>query len=237
MPPRVKLFYNRKTAEHTHAWAHVEKNTRAADAYEHLNRAGLLSQIQVHPGHSATDSELLTVHTPRHLEEVRRMSEQAGADPTNRRMSEPDGPGGVYYSSAADSAARFACGCVIDAACSVLKDSQRSGVRAPPAFALVRPPGHHAGADDAEGHHAEGFCFYNSIAVAARVALASSSSVAKVAILDWDVHQSDGRDRTGGRARDGPLRAASPPSCTLPLPAPPSIHARPCTHTAFCRNP
>ena len=53
-------------------------------------------------------------------------------------------------------------------------------------FAIVRPPGHHAGADPTDGHHAEGFCFYNSVAVAAGVVLASGDAQ-KVAILDWDV--------------------------------------------------
>ena len=111
------------------------------------------------------------------------MTAAAKADPNNRELREPDGPGGVYYSPAADQSARWACGCVIDSATSVLADSKR-GSRAPPAFALVRPPGHHAGADDTDGHRAEGFCFYNSVAVAAGVVLASGAAK-KIAILDW----------------------------------------------------
>ena len=69
-----------------------------------------------------------------------------------------------------------------------------AGPSSPPvraAFALVRPPGHHAGHDPTPGHQAEGFCFYNSVAVAAGVALASGRA-SKVAILDWDVHHGNG---------------------------------------------
>ena len=79
----------------------------------------------------------------------------------------------------------------VDAACAVLKDTSKLGARAPPAFALVRPPGHHAGADDTDGHHAEGFCFYNSVAVAAGVVL-DSGLAKKIVILDWDVHHGNG---------------------------------------------
>jgi acetoin utilization deacetylase AcuC-like enzyme len=54
-----------------------------------------------------------------------------------------------------------------------------------PAFAMVRPPGHHAGRD-----RAMGFCLYNNVAVAAAEALARGAS--KVAVVDIDVHHGNG---------------------------------------------
>ncbi|MHC5025210.1 MAG: histone deacetylase family protein [Planctomycetota bacterium] len=56
------------------------------------------------------------------------------------------------------------------------------------AFALVRPPGHHA-----EPHAAMGFCFFNTIAIAAAHAL-GRDDVERVLIVDWDVHHGNGTD-------------------------------------------
>src|SRR5262249_22731565 len=53
-------------------------------------------------------------------------------------------------------------------------------------FALARPPGHHA-----RPGHVMGFCFFNSIAIAARWAQAELG-IERVAILDWDVHHGNG---------------------------------------------
>ena len=65
------------------------------------------------------------------------------------------------------------------------EDRQTKSVRS---LAIVRPPGHHACQS-----HAMGFCFLNSVAVAAKHALATYSSKCKrVLILDWDIHHGNG---------------------------------------------
>ena len=54
------------------------------------------------------------------------------------------------------------------------------------AFSAMRPPGHHA-----ERARATGFCFFNTVAVAARHAQAAHGAE-RVAILDWDAHHGNG---------------------------------------------
>jgi acetoin utilization deacetylase AcuC-like enzyme len=57
------------------------------------------------------------------------------------------------------------------------------------AFAIVRPPGHHA-----EPTHSMGFCIFNNIAIAARDALKRGMN--RVAIVDYDAHHGNGTQTT-----------------------------------------
>ncbi|MGO1233858.1 MAG: histone deacetylase family protein, partial [Marinobacter sp.] len=77
-------------------------------------------------------------------------------------------------------AAEVAAGTSIAAVEAVVSGSTRS------AFALVRPPGHHA-----EPVRARGFCLLNNVAVAAAHALAELDCE-RVLIVDWDVHHGNG---------------------------------------------
>lgn len=77
-------------------------------------------------------------------------------------------------------AARLAAGATLQAALAV------AGGEAEVAFAVVRPPGHHA-----RRERAAGFCLLNNVAVAA-LGLRAAGMAQRIAILDWDVHHGDG---------------------------------------------
>jgi acetoin utilization deacetylase AcuC-like enzyme len=63
-------------------------------------------------------------------------------------------------------------------------------------FSALRPPGHHA-----EPERAMGFCLFDSIAVAAALAIAELGA-SRVLILDWDVHHGNGTEAIFGRRDD-----------------------------------
>ncbi len=113
----------------------------------------------------ASEEDILRVHTPEHYQNIRRLSEQeAGADPD------------TYLNRSSFEVALLAAGGAIKA----LEYSK--------AFALVRPPGHHATRE-----RAMGFCLFNNAAVAAAYAL-EKKIARRVFILDIDVHHGNGTE-------------------------------------------
>jgi acetoin utilization deacetylase AcuC-like enzyme len=87
--------------------------------------------------------------------------------------------GDTYVGPGSMEAARLATGASVQAGLDATEG------RAMVAFAVVRPPGHHAAAQ-----RAAGFCLLNNIALAAMAVRAAG--VRRIAILDWDVHHGDG---------------------------------------------
>ncbi|TSK92924.1 Histone deacetylase 4 [Bagarius yarrelli] len=78
------------------------------------------------------------------------------------------------------SAARLAVGSVVELVFKVASGELKNG------FAVVRPPGHHA-----EESTPMGFCYFNSVAIAAKL-LQQRLNVSKILIVDWDVHHGNG---------------------------------------------
>jgi hypothetical protein len=81
----------------------------------------------------------------------------------------------LYVMQGTTRAALLSCGGVIEAALAVARNELKK------TFAIVRPPGHHAEPDEHMG-----FCFFNNVAVAARV-VQQTTSLKRIMILDWYV--------------------------------------------------
>jgi histone deacetylase 6 len=89
-------------------------------------------------------------------------------------------PNEIYYNKNTFAASTFAVGCLLAVVDDVCLASRRNGV------AIIRPPGHHA-----HSCNAEGFCYFNNVAIAARYAIEIHSKK-RILILDWDVHHGNG---------------------------------------------
>ena len=126
------------------------------------------ARLRWRDGRHATPDELATLHDPAYVEEIRAAAE-AGTRLTATTLLAP----GSFE------AATAAAGTALAAADAILGDETDV------AYALVRPPGHHA-----SQRRADGYCFFNSTALAAE--RARRAGLARVAILDWDVHHGTG---------------------------------------------
>ena len=135
-----------------------------------LDVAGISDHLHPIRAREASRAELMRCHTSDYIASVEALSAAQGG------LVGPAawiGPGGF-------ATAALAAGGVIAAVESVVS-GETSNV-----YALVRPPGHHAG--PALGG---GLCTFNNIAIGARHAL-STNGIKRVAIIDWDAHHGNG---------------------------------------------
>jgi acetoin utilization deacetylase AcuC-like enzyme len=115
----------------------------------------------------ASRTELERVHTSEYLDRVEALAGQVV-------MLDPD----TFTSPESVAIALLAAGAAVQAAEHAVNTGE-------PAFALVRPPGHHA-----EPDRAMGFCLLNNVAVAAAAML--DRGLSRIAVLDFDVHHGNG---------------------------------------------
>lgn len=175
---RVGLIHDASMELHAHA-QHYEHAARHRVVVCEFEASGLASRCARLRSRPATDDELLRAHDAAHLRRVTDAFDPRG--PELQVLTRDDDTGDdIYYTAHTAASARMAAGCVTEACEAVCRgDVQR-------AYAVVRPPGHHALCAQAMG-----FCFYNNVVVAARAAL-ERDDVSRVLILDWDVHHGNG---------------------------------------------
>src|SRR4051794_36537248 len=139
-----------------------------------VDASGLLAGLVAVPPRAGSDAELERVHEPAYIERIRSASAAEGGDAGNWTPF-----GRATY----DIAALAAGGCIaaVDA---VLDGTVRN------AYALVRPPGHHAGPAGGSG-----YCIFSNVALAA-LHLRRARGVDRIAIIDWDVHHGNGTQAT-----------------------------------------
>ncbi|XP_078786516.1 histone deacetylase 4 isoform X2 [Oryzias latipes] len=167
--------------------SHPEHAGRIQSIWSRLQETGLRAQCECIRGRKATLEELQTVHSEAHvlLYGTNPLRQKLDCSITPMFVRLPCGGVGVdsdtiWNEVHSSSAARLAVGSVVELVFKVATGELKNG------FAVVRPPGHHA-----EESTPMGFCYFNSVAIAARL-LQQRLSVSKVLIVDWDVHHGNG---------------------------------------------
>jgi acetoin utilization deacetylase AcuC-like enzyme len=148
----------------------LEKVQKFKAIIHHLEKSKIKQRLTVIKPRPATIEELAAVHHKQYISYIQEFTREGGG------LLEP------YTVVSPDSyeVATYAAGGAIRATEAVMDGRVNS------AFALVRPPGHHA-----TSHQAMGFCLFNNIAVSAKYALAAYG-LERVAIIDFDVHHGNG---------------------------------------------
>lgn len=152
-----------------------ESPERILRCHQLLVASGRVNDLVALAPRVATEDELGLVHTRAHIAMVRQSATFTQPTPVGEYVSA--GPGTWDAAVAAAGAAIAAVEDVV------------SG-RLDSAYALVRPPGHHASAETAMGS-----CMFNNVAIAARYAH-QQLGIERVAIVDWDVHHGNGTEDT-----------------------------------------
>ncbi|XP_071884845.1 histone deacetylase 5 isoform X3 [Anas platyrhynchos] len=173
---------------------HPEHAGRIQSIWSRLQETGLLGKCERIRGRKATLEEIQAVHSEHH-------ALLYGTSPLNRQKLDSKkllGPIGqktyavlpcggigvdsdtVWNEMHSSSAVRMAVGCLLELAFKVAAGEIKNG------FAVIRPPGHHA-----EESTAMGFCFFNSVAISAKL-LQQKLSVGRILIVDWDIHHGNG---------------------------------------------
>lgn len=154
--------------------SHPECAERLRSVTAHLREIGLATRCELPNVVPVDPRHLSRVHAPKYAAQVREIATRGGG------RIEAD----TIVSERSYDVALRAAGAACDAVERVVRGA------ASRALCLVRPPGHHSLSKSAMG-----FCLFNNVAIAARMAIAKLE-LDRVLIVDWDVHHGNGTQDT-----------------------------------------
>ena len=172
------IVYSRRYLSHKTGFSHPESPNRLQSIMERFERNEMLGEafgVMIEP-RLASREEIELVHNPKYVQYVKESCERGV---THLDSDTPICPESYDV-------ARLAAGGLL-LACEKIATGEFSN-----AFALVRPPGHHAGVNGrALAAPSAGFCIFNNVAIAAKK-LRGDSRFERVLIIDFDCHHGNG---------------------------------------------
>lgn len=162
------LVYSEEYKKHD-TGNHPENKERLSAIINSLKNEGILDKIHCASPQAAIKEDILRVHSKTHVEYVKSFCEKGGGYIDYDTFASPE----TYK------IAKLAAGGAIKAA-NLILDGYKS------AYALVRPPGHHA-----TRNKSMGFCIFNNLAIALEY-LRQEHKIKKFFIFDFDVHFGNG---------------------------------------------
>ena len=180
---KMSIFYNDKMLEYkappgmfdSTPSAYLERqidqpegSDRICNTVSVLQNSMLNERLSWFDPKPASDESILTFHTAEYLDRLKKAQNTAHYFTPSTYMVQ----GGMSF-------IRMSAGCAVDAADSVVRGETKI------AYAISRPPSHHAQPDVADG-----YCFVNGVGLIVHHAL--NNGFKRVAVVDWDVHHGNG---------------------------------------------
>ncbi|KAK8746020.1 hypothetical protein OTU49_017225, partial [Cherax quadricarinatus] len=172
---KTGVVYDERMAEHRCLWDenYPERPERLLHTLERCRELGLLNRCETLVPRSATEEEVLKLHSPTHLAFLWSTKGEADYNKLEALSAHFDA---IFLHPSTYENSLLAAGCTLDLVDAVASGKLQNG------FALIRPPGHHAMESEICG-----FCYINNVALAARHAL-EKHGLSRILIVDWDVH-------------------------------------------------
>lgn len=164
------IVFHEEYLKHEQSPTHPERRERLAYTMDQLREEGIFDSedVIILEPFKASINDILEVHTKEYIDFLRVESERGGIIDWDTNI-----PVGLF------DRALLAAGGAIRSAQAVVSGECNN------AFAMIRPPGHHA-----KPHIGAGFCYLNNMAIMVKWLL--KNGVERIAILDWDAHHGDG---------------------------------------------
>lgn len=168
---RTGFLYDPVFLQHDTGTGHPECPQRLSHGFQYLSQQSWFSSLHRYQAQSTERSMLQLVHSDEYID--RAMHSCNEGQPFLDSMD-------VVICSHSYDIALKATGSLLQLADEVVQNNIDN------AFAMIRPPGHHA-----EANQALGFCLFNNVAILARY-LQQHHGLDKILIIDWDVHHGNG---------------------------------------------